>query len=133
MFTYHTTIRLHDTDAAGFLFFSNQFKIAHDAFEGFLESINFSCAFLLKKADFLLPIVHAEADYRASLFVGDRITVRIQPGDIGSTSFSLLYDFINQDGRSAGKVKTVHVAVSKEHGGKISLPERLRVSLMELG
>jgi hypothetical protein len=38
MYTYQTTIRLHHTDAAGVVFFSNLFVIAHDAYESFLES-----------------------------------------------------------------------------------------------
>lgn len=32
MFTYKTQIRLHDTDAAGILFFAQQFEIIHDAY-----------------------------------------------------------------------------------------------------
>ncbi len=41
MFTYKTKISLHDTDAAGIIFFANQFKIVHDAYEDLLESFGF--------------------------------------------------------------------------------------------
>ena len=37
-FIYKTEIRLHDTDAAGPLFFANQFTIIHDAYEQLLET-----------------------------------------------------------------------------------------------
>ena len=42
MFIYKTQIRLHDTDAAGILFFANQFSIIHDAYELLLEEFDFS-------------------------------------------------------------------------------------------
>ena len=129
LFNYNTTIKLHDTDAAGPLFFGNLFKIAHDAYESFMESKNLSLARLLKEANFILPIVHAEADYRLPLFVGDKLFIKIQCVKIGKSSFTLLYDFFNKDNKAVGLVQTVHVAVSNEQGGKISLPEKIKMSL----
>lgn len=69
MFTYKTTIKLHETDAAGLLFFSQQFKLIHDAYEELLDSRRDRFRGHAKKEDFL-PIVHAEADYKKPLFVG---------------------------------------------------------------
>ena len=39
MYVYQAKIKLHDTDAAGLLFFSQQFEIMHDAYEALLEKI----------------------------------------------------------------------------------------------
>ena len=52
MFTYQTKIKLHDTDAAGVIFFANQFKIIHDAYESLLEGIEFGFANLIRNKDF---------------------------------------------------------------------------------
>src|ERR1700679_3083291 len=91
MFTYKTKIRLHDTDAAGIIFFANQFKIIHDAYEDLLEEFGWSFQKMLKKTSYLLPIVHAESCYKGPIFVGDNIVVAIKVGHIGSTSFSFEY------------------------------------------
>ena len=91
MFIYKTEIHLHDTDAAGLLFFANQFKIVHDAYEQLLEKFGCSFQSMLKGGKYFLPIVHAESDYKAPLFVGDKIAVRVKVGHIGNTSFSFKY------------------------------------------
>ena len=62
MYHYQTTIRLHQTDAAGVVFFSNLFVIAHDAYESFLES-HLPLNAILSDGVYIIPIVHAEADY----------------------------------------------------------------------
>ena len=71
MYTYQTKIKLHETDAAGLLFFSNQFKLVHDAYEELLETIGLGFAELIRNKDYFLPIVHAEADFKLPLFVDD--------------------------------------------------------------
>src|SRR5580692_286582 len=80
MFTYTTKIRLHDTDAAGIIFFANQFKIVHDAYEDLLESFGWSFHTMLKGTSYFLPIVHAESDYKAPVLVGDIIVIAIKVG-----------------------------------------------------
>lgn len=132
MFTYKTQIRLHDTDAAGILFFAHQFSIVHDAYEQLLEKLGFSFPTMLKKRSYFLPIVHAASDYKFPLFVGDRITVTITVGHIGDTSFSFLYSIRNQKNILVGSAKTVHVAIHKTKRTKIALPKEVRLSLEKL-
>jgi len=91
MFTYKTKIRLHDTDAAGIIFFANQFKIIHDAYEEFLEKLGLCIQTILKKTGYFQPIVHAESQYKAPLYVGDKIIIAVKVGHVGKTSFSLEY------------------------------------------
>ncbi len=129
MFTYKTQIRLHDTDAAGILFFANQFSIVHDAYELLLEKFGFSFPQMLSQGKYFLPIVHAESDYKAQLHVGDRITIAIKVGHIGETSFSFLYT-IRKDGKSlVGTAKTVHVTIDPKTARKTPLPAKLRRNL----
>ncbi len=132
MFTYKTIIKLHETDAAGLLFFSNQFKLLHDAYESLLESIGFSFARLLLEKDYFLPIVHAESDYKAPLFVGDRVTIEIKIGKIGDTSFTFEYILRNDEQKIVGTGKTVHVTINKKTRTKISLPPDMRQTLTQL-
>ena len=126
MFTFRTTVKLHDTDAAGILFFSNQFKMVHDAFEAFLEAINYPISCFLYDSDFSLPIVHAESDYLAPLNLGNSISIDLKIEKIGETSFTLCYDIFNKEKKLTGKVKTVHVSVDKKNGDKVKLPKKFK-------
>lgn len=129
MYIYRTTIKMHHTDAAGLLFFASQLQIAHEAYESFLESIDFSLAYLLRESNFILPIVHVEADYLVPLFVGDKIMVKVQTGKIGRSSFSLTYDFTNENDHAVGTVRTIHVAIDKVNKSKVMLPDKLKNAL----
>ena len=73
MYLYKTIIKLHDTDAAGILFFSHQFEIIHDAYETLLEKIGFGFAELIRHKDLFLPIVPT---YRTST-VRRLLTIRV--------------------------------------------------------
>lgn len=132
MFTYQTKIKLHETDAAGLIFFANQFKIIHDAYESLLEGIGFGFADLIRNKDFFLPIVHAESDYKAPLFVGDVIEVQVKIGRVGQTSFTLAYALLNAKQEIVGTGRTIHVTVSKATHQKIFLPADLRAKLEKL-
>lgn len=129
MFTHQTTIRLHHTDAAGLLFFAEQFKLAHDAYESFMESIGYAFAPLLRSSTYLLPIVHAEADFGAALSTGDKITIQVVAERIGDTSFTLGYTLLRNGAEMVGTVKTVHVLIDKRTGQAITLLPELREKL----
>lgn len=129
MFIYKTKIRLHDTDAAGIIFFANQFSIIHNAYEQLLEKLGFGFPVMLTKRAYFLPIVHAASDYKAPIFVGDQLTIQITVGHIGETSFSFLYKILNQKNVVVGSAKTVHVTINKKKRTKIKLPKEVRSSL----
>jgi len=129
MITYQTRIKLHETDAAGVLFFSNQFKLIHDAYEALLERIGFNFTNILQKKEFFLPIVHSEADYKSPLFVGDTIDIRVTVADIGKTSFTLTYALTDSARKLIGTAKTVHVAVDPASYKKIPLPSDFRAKI----
>ena len=128
MFTYTTKIRLHDTDAAGIIFFANQFKIIHDAYEDLLETFGWSFETMLKGTDYFLPIVHAESDYLTPVKVGDRIVIAIKVGHVGNTSFSFEYT-LKRGKTLVGTAKTVHVTINQKTRKKIPLPAPLRRAL----
>lgn len=132
MYSFKTSVKLHDTDMAGLLFFGHQFKIAHDAYEEFMEAVGLGFARLIHSGEFLLPIVRAEADYKAMLQVGDKLKVQVRAVNIGKTSFTLDYNLIGIDGESVGTVKTVHVCVDSERREKMPLPEKLRKALLTI-
>lgn len=128
MYTVKTAVRLHDTDAAGLLFFGHQFKIVHDCYESFMQSHAVSFHTILHERDYLLPIVHAESDYLAALAVGDPLSVELACELLGNTSFTLAYA-IYRDNEVVGRAKTVHVCTDAQTNAKRSLPDELRSAL----
>ena len=132
MFTYETTVKLHQTDAAGVCFFGNYFHIAHDAYEAFMASIDYSLRYIIDADPDVVLIVHAEADYKKPVFGGDKVTVRTSLEELGRTSFRLKHTVLNAAGETAAEVSTVHVAVNKESKRSVRLNDRLAAGLKTL-
>ena len=131
MYIYKTVIKLHDTDAAGILFFSHQFEIIHDAYESLLEKLGVGFSVLIRKKNYFLPIVHAESDYKAPLFVGDRIAVQVQLAHVGTTSFTFSYKLF-KDKKLVGTARTIHVTTDKKTKKKVPLPPDMRRAIGKL-
>jgi len=129
---YQLNVRLNDTDAARRLFFANQFVMAHEAWEACLDKLGLSIASILDAGSFVLPIVHAEADYSAPVALGDQITVSVTCDRIGEKSFSLAFALRRDDGTEVGTVSHVHASVDAETGEAVPLPPVLRDVLTRL-
>ncbi len=129
-YTHNTRVWLPDTDAAGILFFGNYFRLAHDAYEAFMESLGFDLGRILRETDFRPLIAHAEADYKKPLPLGERVTIELTVAKIGQTSFHLRYSLKDSCDEVAATLETVHVAIDKKSGNKIPLPDELREKLV---
>ena len=125
------TIKLHDTDAAGVLFFANQFKIVHDIYEQFLARIGSSFRERITAGDFYIPIVHAEADFLQPLQVGDTVEITLSVTEVGNSSFTLAYQLIDLDGWVVGNVETIHVTIDPQTKEKTDLPQYFRDKILE--
>ncbi len=130
MFTHTTSIHLHDTDAAGRLYFANQLRLAHEAYEHFMASIGFGIPELLAQGRWALPIVKAEADYKAPLRIGTRVDIHLRVLRVGKSSFTIAARFV-ANGVTTGHVTTVHAAVSLKDNVVHPLPTRLRTALLK--
>jgi 1,4-dihydroxy-2-naphthoyl-CoA hydrolase len=127
--TRRIAVRLHHTDAAGILFFANQFVLAHDLLEEFMKIIGLPIGARLRTELFRLPIVHAESQYVRSVTVGDEVDITLTLANIGTTSFALAYTLKTPQGELVGTTKTVHVSIDRQTGAKIPLPDILRTAL----
>ncbi|HOW97551.1 MAG TPA: thioesterase family protein [Kiritimatiellia bacterium] len=122
-------IRMHDTDAAGILFFTSQLRIAHETFEAFLDGVGLGLGVIMGARDYRIPIVHAESDYRAPVHLGDLLSVEVALARVGRTSFALRTRFVSAAGLETGAVTTVQVAVDARTWQKRPLPDELRRAL----
>ena len=130
MFVYQTSVKLHQTDAAGLLFFGHQFTICHDTYELFMESIRADFATLFRSKDYQLAIVHAESDFKKRLYVGDRLRVELIVSKVGKSSYTINYRLIDATDGLAGTASTVHVCVDKGNNKSRSLPDELKRELI---
>lgn len=126
MFSYKINVRFHQTDAAGRLFFGQIFMIAHDVFQELLGSIGLGISSILNESSFILPVVHAEADYKRPIFADETLAIHAQIEELGRCSFTTSYQFFNVEGEMAALVKIVHVAVDRLSKKKIPLPSILK-------
>ena len=121
---YHTVVKMYDTDAAGILYFANQFRFVHDAWESFLNSKGIFIHKLINSSEYMFVIAHAESDYIAPVYLGDELMVLLNVERIGKQSVTFKYDLF-RDNELVGKAKTVHVAIDSNTRKAIELPQDL--------
>ncbi|MBX9923749.1 MAG: acyl-CoA thioesterase [Rhabdochlamydiaceae bacterium] len=120
MFKHTRSVYLKETDATGVIYFTSLFQYALEAFESYLHSKNFSLSEVFDKG-YLMPIVHAEADYKAPLRVGNLIAIHLAISHVGVKSFSMSSQIeLTSTKQIAGSVKIVHAFVRQ--GEKESCP-----------
>ena len=130
-FTHKLTAQVHDTDAAGVIYFANFYRMAHTTYEAFMESIGFSIRYFLDDAPCLPLIVHSQADYKKPIRTGDKLKIELKVEKVGTSSYGLAYQIKDHNDDLVADLKTVHVTVSKENNGKMPLPENFKKKLLE--
>ena len=131
MFAYQRTIRLSETDATGVLYFSELLKLAEEVFEVFLLGKKFTINDLIENTPFLMPIVHAEADYAAPLKAGDVVDIELNLDEVGESSFTLHVRLLKER-MEVGVTKITHVVTSKETEKAVPIPKVVLSFLEEL-
>jgi len=129
--TFQTTetVRMRDTDAAGIVYFPNFLTFSQNAFEAFISHLGFPIGKILDQQDLIFPIVHAEADFKSMLRLGEVLDIRIAVSHLGKTSFSV-HNQITTGGRLAGEVKLVHVFYNKIKNMPTLIPPAFREALL---
>jgi 1,4-dihydroxy-2-naphthoyl-CoA hydrolase len=126
-FRYCFQIRLHDTDAAGVLFFGHLLRHAHDAYEAMMESAGLPLhTWLREPGRSGLPITEASARFERPMRHGDRIEAELWVDELRRRSFALGYRFRDTAGQTCARARTVHVLVGSDGGSDAArLPDDL--------
>ena len=126
-FIHHVTVRLFHTDAATVIFYGRLFDITQECFEMGLLKAGFPLGGMLRQRDYLLPVVHAEVDFRAPMRVGDQLECRcsLTPG---GRSVRLDVEIHNGE-EIAASAAVVHAAIDLVSGRSITVPLQLRTAL----
>jgi acyl-CoA thioester hydrolase len=78
-------------------------------------------------------IARAECDYRAPAVFGDELEIGLTIGEIGRSSFTLLYQIHHaQSGRAIAQGKTVMVSYDYQAGKAVALPDSTRALLDQM-
>jgi 1,4-dihydroxy-2-naphthoyl-CoA hydrolase len=128
-FRQEFVVALHEIDAAGVMFFGHLFRHAHDAYEAFMADLGLPLSAVIQQRRWRLPLVHAEADYRAPLRHGERIEVQLAIAELGGSAFTVSYRFQDAAGGLRATAKTVHVNLAADGAGSAPLPQELRTAL----
>jgi len=122
------TFTFREADPAGIMFFGNIFGVAHDAFEQFILDAGFTWQEWFLTKDYLIPIRHTEADYKAPFRPGQTYEVLVSVASFGETSFKMRYVFESQ-GHKHATVQMVHSVLDKKTQQKLTIPADIKSRL----
>lgn len=126
-FSYHRTIRLADTDAAGVVYFARTLSLCHEAYEEALAAAGVNLHDLLGRDGIVVPIAHSEADYLRPLQSGDKVRISVTPTLTSENAFTLRYEItkLGSPEKVAARVRTDHVCTSPAKRARAPLPASL--------
>lgn len=127
---FKTQIRLkfREADPAQIMYFANIFSFAHDTFEEFIVAAGYRYEEWFSKTDHMIPIRHAEADFKAPFVPGQTYEVTAQVASFSTTSFKMKYTF-SQNNRLHATVQMVHAVLDPKTKDKMPLPEVMKKRL----
>ncbi len=129
IFRYRFKARFQDIDAAGILFFGRNFDYFHDAYVAFLDSLGLPLDASLQTADFLLPLVHTNADFVQPMRFGERGEIELSLKRLGASSYTIGYVLKAADDTTITRGETVHCCVRRANFESHPLPQELRDAL----
>lgn len=133
-FEHVVTVRFHEVDKAGIVFFGRVFEYCHVVFEEMLhEVLGNDMAAVFEGGRWGMPLVHAEADYKRPMRIGDRLRIRLEVERLGRRSITLRYTVAGEDGDVRATARLVHAFVDMERFASRPVPPELAQGLARLG
>lgn len=121
---FKTTKRVtfREADPAQIMFFGNIFGFAHDAFEEFIVHAGFTWDEWFRTKEFMVPIRHSEAEYLNPFIPGKIYDIAVTIEKIGTTSFTMRYQF-SKGQKIHAIVQMTHVVLDQKTKEKMQIPE----------
>jgi 1,4-dihydroxy-2-naphthoyl-CoA hydrolase len=109
-FNYSRTVRFADTDAAGVVYFANVLTMCHEAYEESLSQGNIDLKTFFAQNAIAIPIIHAEVDFLAPIYCGERIEIKVSSKLINEKIFELNYQIVKGSSQIA-QAQTRHICI----------------------
>lgn len=115
IYTVKRVVKLQDIDAAGIVYFPRFLEYCHDAYFELLMAEGIDLPKSIQGGEYILPLVHAEADFKVPLRFGDEIAVCVEGAIKKKSSYTVLYSVhLVDDFRTlCCTAKTVHAAINR--------------------
>lgn len=105
-------VRIVETDAAGHVHHANYLIWFEEGREDWLRERNLSHSRFASE-NMMMVVVHVEADYRGSAFMGDEIEVVTRVTNAGRKKINFEYDIVNlSKGQTIVKGSSVHLFIN---------------------
>jgi 1,4-dihydroxy-2-naphthoyl-CoA hydrolase len=122
-FTYQRTIRFHDTDAAGVVYFTNILNICHEAYEESLEISGINIKQFFTQPPIAFPIIHANVDFFRPIYCGDKLNITLRSEKLSEDKFEINYQ-LSVSETLVSRATTRHVCID-ESRKKRELPTQM--------
>lgn len=127
-FRTQVTIKFHQADPAGIMFFAHVFTLAHDTYEAFINACEINWKEWFVDHKYVTPIRHTECDFLRPFKAGETYEVSAQVIEFSSSSFIMNYQF-SKDQNKHAVVKMVHTYLDQNTFQKAPLPDAVKNSL----
>jgi len=122
-FVHQVTARFFQVDRAGILFFGRVFEFCHEAFEEVLALVaGGKMSRMFEELDFGLPLVHAEADFKRPIRMGDVISVELVVHELREHAIVFGYTLRGADGEVRATAQLVHAFIELSSFSGCSAP-----------
>lgn len=128
MFDYQRRIGMRDVDAGGVLFFARYFSLVHEATEEMFALHGMTFKHLVEEHGVVFPVIHAKADYRLPLSIGETVGIHLAVKDVSRRTFTLAFAFRTAE-KLAAEGALIHACVDCTTRRATALPEHVATML----
>ena len=130
--TFEHRVRFTEVDLQGIVFYGHYFAFQDEAFSGYFRLID-ELDPDDESSDWQVHVVNAEMDYRAQATQGDELVHGMRVERIGHSSIEWAHRVERQGSRELiAEGSLTHVAVDRETGESIRVPDSFRAAVREL-
>lgn len=132
-YVYNTRIQFGHVDAAGVMYFSRFYELAHETYESLMRKAGIPLEKIFNEGEWGMPLVHSEADYRRPWRLGEAVRVEAEIDDLTAGSVSFRYRMVDVDGLVRTKVQLRHAFVDLAEFKARSVPAEFTDAMKALG
>lgn len=133
-FEHRHTVRFHEIDRAGIVYFARVFEYCHVAYEEMAtQALGTSLEEFFATSPWAMPLAHAEADYQRPLRLGDRVVVQLRVARVGRRSVTYAYRLVDENDELRATAKLVHVFVNMADFQSMDAPAGFLEGLERIG